>query len=53
MHRSVRNLTSSLTVSCQDNIEINTAETAVNALNFDTSGEFGEVMEKLMAFLWK
>lgn len=49
MHRSVRNLTSSLTVSCQDNI--NTAETAVNALNFDTSGEFGEVMEKLMAFL--
>lgn len=40
---------------CLDNTGIDTAETAVNALNFDTSAEFREVMEKLiwMAFLWK
>lgn len=33
---------------CLDNTEINTAETAVNALNFDASGEFREVMGKLI-----
>lgn len=33
---------------CLDNTEINAAETAVNALNFDISSEFREVMGKLI-----